>query len=107
MRRIATTVILALCAAPPLLCQQADLVIQGRVWTGDGARPSAEALAGGEGRIIAVGTRAQVRRHIGRATRVIDNGSGLVVPGFGDAHPPFLEGGFQLISVDLRDADTP
>ncbi len=107
MSRIATTIILALCVAPPLMSQQADLVIEGRVWTGDPARPAAEALAVRGERIIAVGSRDAMRRHIGRATRVIDNGTGLVAPGFGDAHTHFLDGGFQLVSVDLRDAGTP
>jgi hypothetical protein len=48
-----------------------------------------------------------MRRLIGATTRVIDNGANLVTPGFGDAHTHFLDGGFQLISVDLRDAGTP
>ncbi|HJQ33325.1 MAG TPA: amidohydrolase, partial [Pyrinomonadaceae bacterium] len=32
---------------------------------------------------------------------------GSVLPGFNDAHVHFLSGGFQLSSVDLRDAQTP
>ena len=31
----------------------------------------------------------------------------MVVPGFMDGHTHFIYGGFQLTSVDLRDADTP
>ena len=31
----------------------------------------------------------------------------MVVPGFMDGHTHFIDGGFQLIQVDLRDADTP
>src|SRR5437870_10381701 len=33
--------------------------------------------------------------------------AGLVLPGFNDAHVHFMSGGFQLSSVDLRDANTP
>src|SRR5919197_173627 len=32
---------------------------------------------------------------------------GLVLPGFVDGHTHFVDGGFQLASVDLRDAATP
>lgn len=85
----------------------ADLVLLGRVWTGDSARPWAQAVAVRDSLIVLVGTREQARRVTGARTRVIDNGANLVTPGFGDAHTHFLEGGFQLASVDLRDANTP
>jgi predicted amidohydrolase YtcJ len=38
---------------------------------------------------------------------VIDNGQGMVGPGFMDGHLHFLTGGFQLASVDLRTAGSP
>ena len=38
---------------------------------------------------------------------MIDARGQLVLPGFNDAHVHFLSGGFQLASVDLRDANTP
>ena len=85
----------------------ADLVVYGRIWTGDPARPWADALAVSGDRIAVVGTRRQMLARIGRSTRVIDAGRNLVTPGFGDAHTHFLAGGFQLTSVDLRDANTP
>jgi predicted amidohydrolase YtcJ len=37
----------------------------------------------------------------------MENGKAMVVPGFMDGHAHFLRGGFQLTSVDLRDAATP
>src|SRR5207247_11180730 len=40
-------------------------------------------------------------------TRVVDANGQLVLPGFNDAHVHFMSGGFQLSSVDLRDANTP
>jgi len=97
----------AVFAMPARAQQPADLVVYGRVWTGDPTHPWAEAVAVRGDRIVGVGTRRQALQWIARGTRVIDNGRGLVTPGFGDAHTHFVDGGFQLVSVDLRDADSP
>jgi predicted amidohydrolase YtcJ len=40
-------------------------------------------------------------------TRVIDAKGQMLVPGFHDAHVHFIDGGFRLASVQLRDAKTP
>ena len=94
-------------AAPAAAQAPADLVVYGRVWTGDSARPWASAVAVRGDIIVAVGDRGRVRALIGPATRVLDNGQALVVPGFEDGHTHFIDGGFQLMSVNLRDADSP
>jgi hypothetical protein len=87
---------------------QADLIIiNANVHTMDAARPSAEAVAVAGGRVVAVGTSAEIGRLKGPRTRTIDAGGALVLPGFNDSHTHFLGGGFQLSSVDLRDAATP
>lgn len=85
----------------------ADLVIYGKVWTGDSTAPWARAVAVSSDTIAAVGDSAEIARLAGAGTRVLANGSGMVVPGFMDGHVHFLSGGFQLTSVDLRDANTP
>ncbi|MCA1621120.1 MAG: amidohydrolase [Acidobacteria bacterium] len=87
---------------------EADLVIvNANVRTLDAKTPAAEAVAVYGNRIAAVGTSAEVRALAGPRTRVVDAGGALVLPGFNDAHVHFLSGGFQLSSVDLRDAATP
>jgi hypothetical protein len=87
---------------------EADLVVvNGRVRTMDAARPEAEAVAVRGNRIVAVGTNVEIRRMAGARTRIVDAGGASVLPGFNDAHVHFLSGGFQLSSVDLRDAPTP
>jgi len=86
----------------------ADLVVTGgRVWTGNPDAPWAEAVAVRGDRIAAVGARADIEALVGGDTRVIDATGGLVTPGFIDAHVHFLDGGMNLLSVQLRDAATP
>ena len=84
----------------------ADVVIYGRVWTGDSARPWAQAVAISGEKISGVGDSSSIAAQVGPATRVIRNGA-MVVPGFMDGHTHFIYGGFQLTQVDLRDADSP
>jgi len=81
------------------------LLVNGRVWTGDTARPSADAIAIAGTRIVAVGSNDEIRT-LARGAQVIDLGGAFVVPGFIDSHVHFLDGGFRLASVQLRDAAT-
>ena len=57
--------------------------------------------------IAQVGDSAPIARLAGPATKVLGDGKGMVVPGFMDGHTHFIYGGFQLTSVDLRDAASP
>jgi predicted amidohydrolase YtcJ len=103
------TSLLALALSLTACTPQADLVIQGgSVWTGlstGRGRPGTVAIA--NGKILAVGDSAEVARYIGAKTQVLRADGGLVVPGLADGHTHFIDGGFQLASVDLRDAATP
>ena len=82
------------------------VLVNGRVWTGDRGRPSAEAVAITSDRVSAVGSTEEIRTLAGDAT-VVDLAGAFVVPGFVDSHVHFLEGGFRLASLQLRDAATP
>jgi predicted amidohydrolase YtcJ len=101
---------LALTCAPAQAAERTDaskaiadlVVIDAHIWTGDPSHRSATALATRDGRLLAVGTDAEVRALAGDHTRVIDvHGKGLV-PGFIDAHTHFVDGGFELLGADLR-----
>lgn len=95
--------------APDEAGPEAELVLRGGViWTGVADAEPARALAIADGRILAVSTEADGLDSLTTpGTRVIDLAGRAVVPGFVDAHTHFLTGGFQLGSVDLRDARTP
>ena len=106
MRRPSYVVALVLVTA----CgSKADIVIQGgQLWTGlstGRGQPGAVAIAAGK--ILAVGDSAQIARYVGSRTEVLRANGGLIMPGFADGHTHFIDGGFQLASVDLRDAATP
>ncbi len=96
------------CTAPtdqPVV--EADLVlINAKVWTVDQDQPTAEAVAMWNGRILAVGSNDEIRPLIGTSTEVIDVEGKLVLPGFFDCHSHPVSGGFYLMGVDLKDADS-
>jgi predicted amidohydrolase YtcJ len=83
------------------------IIVNARVRTMDTTKPTSEAVAIYGNRILAVGSNSEIRKLAGLGTEVIDARGKLVLPGFNDAHVHFLGGGFQLSSVDLRDANTP
>jgi predicted amidohydrolase YtcJ len=85
-----------------------DLVIvNALVHTMDPSQPFAEAVAIHGNRIVAVGASNEIKEMAGPRTRIVDAQKRVVLPGFNDSHVHFLSGGFQLSSVDLRDASTP
>src|SRR5688500_8710877 len=86
-------------ADPPVA---ADLVlVGGKVWTVDPAKPEAEAVAVWRDRILAVGSDAELKPLVGPRTKVIDLKGRRVVPGFYDSHLHFLSGGLLLSQVNL------
>ncbi len=87
------------------LCAEPSLILHhGKLWTGDPARPWAQALAVENGLIAAVGSDAEVLKLRGPATRVIDLQGRLAIPGFNDAHTHFFGGSQGLFQVDLTGA---
>ncbi len=81
---------------------QADKIItNAKVLTMDEARPRAEAVAWGGGRILAVGSRAEVEALAGPATRVVDAGGRTLLPGFVESHLHLVLGGNELSQLQL------
>lgn len=88
--------------SPPI-----DLVLTGgKIFTADPAKPWAEALAIRGDRIAAVGTAGEIRAlaGVGSATRVVDLGGRVVIPGINDAHvhaPDVWDP--QFVKVEAKD----
>jgi len=87
---------------------QADQIVIGKIWTSNEKQPYAEAMAISGDTIVAIGTKAEIEKWKGDKTvEVIAPEGQLIVPGFIDTHTHFVDGGFRLSSVQLRDAKTP
>ncbi|MFM9197640.1 MAG: amidohydrolase [Planctomycetia bacterium] len=77
----------------------ADRIIRGGpIVTVNPAQPTAEAVAIAGGKIVAVGSEADVMQHKGAATEVVDLGGRTLVPGFVDGHSHFC----SLIDVQTQ-----
>ncbi len=86
----------------------ADLVLlNGRVYTLDADRPWAEGVAVRRGRILAVGSSAEMRGFIGGNTPVIDLGGAFATAGFNDAHVHMDSTGALLTGANLLDVHEP
>lgn len=95
--------LLASCSKHPV----AEHVVIGKIWTGNPANPWAEALATRGDTLVAVGSKQELAPWIGDSTQVVRVPEGqLITPGFIDTHTHFIDGGFRLSSVQLRDAAT-
>ena len=89
----------------PFLMLCADLVLRnGKIVTLDAAQPQAEAIAITSGKIVAVGSNAQMARQITAATKVIDLNGHLAIPGFIEGHGHFMGLGESKMMLNLRDA---
>lgn len=67
----------------------------------DPAAPRAEAVAVRAGRIVAVGSDADVHPYAGPGTRSVELGSACLLPGFHDAHVHLTRHGLELAQLDL------
>jgi len=83
----------------------ADMILlNGKIWTVNPDQPWAEAVAVEAGKILEVGSTSQIKKLAGAQTQIIDLKGDLLLPGFTDSHVHFLDGGFSLLRIDLRDA---
>jgi len=90
-----------------LTASASDLVLRnGKIVTLDPSTPQAQAIAITAGKIVAVGSDAEIARHIQPSTRVIDLGGRLAIPGFIEGHGHFTGIGQMKMNLNLRDART-
>lgn len=80
----------------------ADIVVRnGRIYTGDPARPAASALAVKDGKVTVVGDDADILKVTGPGTRIVDAQNRRVIPGLNDSHLHVIRGGLNYV-LELR-----
>jgi predicted amidohydrolase YtcJ len=100
--RATSLIVGALVAVSPASPQSADAVlVNGKVLTVDNQFSTREAIAVREGKIMAVGSSADVRKLAGPKTRVIDLQGHTVIPGFIDSHMHAIRAG-QTFSTEVN-----
>ncbi|MBM3616057.1 MAG: amidohydrolase [Alphaproteobacteria bacterium] len=77
------------------------IVVNAKVLTMDPLKPRAEAVALGGGKVLAVGTRAEVEVLVGPGAQVIDAKGRTVLPGFVESHLHLVLGGAELVQLQL------
>jgi predicted amidohydrolase YtcJ len=102
MIRLAFWFALAFSHAGSLYAQMADRIYRGGdIVTINDARPFAEAVAIRNGKILAVGTLAEISTFQGPKTEMIDLAGRTLLPGFVDAHGHCFGTGLQAVSANL------
>ncbi len=85
----------------------ADLVLlNGKVVTVEDSQPEAEAIAIAGDKIAAIGTTADIKRHAGPNTQVIDLNGQLVIPGFIEGHGHFTGVGQAQLNLNLMNTQS-
>jgi predicted amidohydrolase YtcJ len=91
--------------AAPVEAQTPDLIlIHGKILTVDAKDSVVEAVAIANGKIVALGSTAEIQRRAGPATRIVDLHGLTATPGLIDTHGHFASGGVdELFNVVLSD----
>lgn len=79
---------------------KAELLVTGSLITLDPAAPRAEAMAVSKGRILAVGSRADLESFVGPGTRTLEHNGGVIMPGFVEPHVHLMSSALVFNGVD-------
>ncbi|MCP8464448.1 amidohydrolase [Pseudomonas sp. ZM23] len=84
--------------------QNADLILlNGKVFTAEPGQALQQAVAVADGKVLRVGSNDEIRALGDAASKVVDLGGKVVMPGFIDSHSHSIFGGLELISASMQD----
>lgn len=97
-----TLLTLALAFASMESMAAADLILlNGKLYTADPSHPSAQAMAVENGKVLKVGTDAEIKALADGSTRVIDLAGKRLMPGMIDTHSHAIYGGLELSAANM------
>src|SRR2546426_8193947 len=100
---VALLLLASVSATPESAPEAADIVFKnGNIYTVNERQPHAEALAVKAGKIIFVGSNADVKAYEGKGTRVVDLKGNTVVPGLTDSHYHLAGVGAREMNLNLE-----
>jgi len=83
------------------------IIHNANIWTADISNPQAEAMAVINDKILSAGSNSEVLKLKNNKTEIINAEGQFITPGFIDSHVHFLTGGYNLSSIQLKDANSP
>ncbi|WEJ74709.1 amidohydrolase [Pseudomonas sp. PSE14] len=109
MKLLIPTLLSAACAFSSMESMAAaDLILHGgKVYTAEPGQSLQQAVAVENGRILAVGSDAQILKLKQAGTQVIDLHGKVLMPGFIDSHTHLVKGGLQMLQANLNNEDMP
>ncbi|WP_028630394.1 MULTISPECIES: amidohydrolase [Pseudomonas] len=82
----------------------ADLVLlNGKLYTADPSQPDAQAMAVADGKVLKVGTDAEIKALADASTQIIDLAGKRLLPGLVDTHSHAIFGGLEMMSANMED----
>lgn len=82
----------------------ADMVLfNGKVFTADKARPMVQAIAVENGKVLAVGSDAEIKALADASTQRVDLGGKALMPGLIDTHSHAIFGGLEMSTANMGD----
>ena len=81
-------------------------IINAKILICDSAMTRASAIAIVDGRIAAIGERAEIESHVSKSTQIVDAAGMTVTPGFIDSHLHLIGLGQSLQMLDLSQANS-
>lgn len=86
--------------------QMKTAFINGKIFTVNEKQPYAEAVIVEGNKIVFIGSTDEAKNIVDASSKIIDLNGKLMLPGFIDNHVHFISGGFYLLGIDLRPANS-
>ncbi len=102
MLTVVVAFLIGACAHGPAPKQMADVIYTGGdIITMNDSQPTAGAIAIKDGKILMVGNKADIKKHKGNSTKIVNLNGKTLLPGFIDAHGHVFNAGLQALAANL------